>query len=139
MTIKYFSRAVFVVAFGIVTAKFGSTQTSDLASSIARGKIIYSQQCSNCHREKGEGNPGVYPPLAKSDYLMANKNRSIGVVVNGASGEMTVNGLTYDSQMLVLGLDDQQVSDVLNFVRNSWGNKGAAVKPQEVAAQKKKH
>ena len=110
----------------------------DLKASIARGKAIYSTQCVTCHQEQGEGMKDIYPPLAKSDYLMANKARAIGMVVNGAQGPITVNGAKYDNEMLSTDLTDQQVSDVLNYVRNSWGNKGAAVKPEEVAPQRKK-
>ena len=98
---------------------------------------IYNSQCVTCHREKGEGIKDVYPPLAKSDYLMANKTRSIGIVVNGLTGQITVNGAQYDGEMLSVDLPDEQVSDVLNYVRNSWGNKGDAINPEEVTPQKK--
>jgi mono/diheme cytochrome c family protein len=139
MNIKYFWWGmVAVMSLGILVAKTWAWQGSDLEASIARGKTIYNTQCVTCHREKGEGIKDVYPPLAKSDYLMANKPRSISIVVNGASGEMTVNGAKYDGDMLSVDLPDEQVSDVLNYVRNSWGNEGEAVKPEEVAPQKKK-
>jgi nitrite reductase (NO-forming) len=111
---------------------------SDLKASLTRGKAIYDVQCVTCHQEKGEGVKGVYPPLAKSDYLMANKSRAVAAVVNGAQGEITVNGSKYDGEMISLDLTDQEVSAVLNYVRNSWGNKGDAVRPEEVAAQRKK-
>ena len=110
----------------------------DLKASSARGKAIYDTQCVTCHQEKGEGMKDIYPPLAKSDYLMANKARAIAMVVNGVQGPITVNGAKYDNEMLSPDLTDQQVSDVLNYVRNSWGNKGAAVKPEEVAPLRKK-
>ena len=86
---------------------------------------------------KGEGVKDVYPPLAKSDYL-SNKAKSIGVVANGAEGAITVNGVKYDNEMINANLTDEQVSDVLNYVRNSWGNKGDAIKPEEVGPQRKK-
>jgi nitrite reductase (NO-forming) len=103
-----------------------------------RGKAVYSTTCITCHRDAGQGIPEVYPPLAKSDFLMANKARSIGIVVNGLSGEITVNKNKFDAEMVPVDLTDEQVSDVLNYVRNSWGNKGAAVKVAEVAPQRKK-
>ena len=74
--------------------------------------------------EKGEGIESAFPPLAKSDYMMADKNRSIKQILAGASGEMKVNGMTYNGEMPAIDLTDEQVSDVLNYVRNSWGNKG---------------
>jgi mono/diheme cytochrome c family protein len=115
-----------------------ASQGFDLNSSIARGKTVYNSQCVTCHQEKGDGVKDVYPPLAKSDYLMADKGRSIGIVVNGASGEITVNGMKYDGEMLSVDLPDDQVSDVLNYVRNSWGNQGDAVKPEAIAPLRKK-
>ena len=69
---------------------------------------------------------------------MANQVRAIATVVNGAEGEITVNGTKYDNEMVSIDLTDQQVSDVLNYVRNSWGNQGDAIKPEEVAPQRKK-
>jgi len=110
----------------------------DLKASVTRGKAIYDTQCVACHQEKGEGVKDVYPPLAKSDYLMANKSRAVAAVVNGVQGAITVNGSRYDGEMIGLDLTDQDVSAVLNYVRNSWGNKGDAVRPEAVAPQRKK-
>lgn len=122
-------------AFALFTvATFFSFQKKfDLKASIARGKEIYTGQCISCHMEQGEGIENVFPPLAKSDYLMADKKRSILQILHGASGEMTVNGVVYNGDMPAIELSDEQVSDVLNYVRNSWGNKGEAVRPEEVA------
>lgn len=116
---------------------FQQKQKFDLEASMARGKEIYIAQCMSCHMEQGEGIEGVYPPLAKSDYLMADKDRSIDNIIRGLSGEIKVNGKTYDMEMSAFDLSDEEVSDVLNYVRNSWGNKGAAVTPEEVRAVRK--
>jgi mono/diheme cytochrome c family protein len=116
---------------------FRLAQKFDLKASIERGKEVYNTQCITCHMDKGEGIEGVFPPVAKSDYLMADKARSIRQILQGASGEMTVNGKTYNGEMPAIDLTDEQVSDVLNFVRNSWGNKGQAVTPDEVKAERK--
>jgi nitrite reductase (NO-forming) len=110
----------------------------DLKASVARGKEIYVAQCLSCHMEEGQGLEEVYPPLAKSDYLMADKKRSIQQVLNGVSGEIKVNGKVYNLEMTGFELSDQEASDVLNYIRNSWGNKGAAVTPEEVKALRKK-
>jgi mono/diheme cytochrome c family protein len=116
---------------------FTGKQKFDLKASIARGKDIYSAQCFSCHQDEGQGIEDVYPPLAKSDYLMADKKRSIQQVLHGATGEIKVNGKTYNGEMSSFDLSDQEVSDVLNYVRNSWGNKSAAVTPEEVSAARK--
>jgi nitrite reductase (NO-forming) len=109
----------------------------DLKASIARGKEAYIAYCISCHMESGEGLETVYPPLAKADYLMADKKRSVQQVLYGANGEMKVNGKVYNSEMTGFDLSDQEVSDVLNYVRNSWGNKGGVIKPEEVKAARK--
>jgi mono/diheme cytochrome c family protein len=126
-----------VVAIATIFPFFSFHQKFDLKASIARGKEIYTVQCLTCHMEAGEGLESVYPPLAKSDYLMADKKRSIQQILHGASGEMKVNGVTYNGEMPAITLTDEEVSDVLNYVRNSWGNKGEAVKPEEVKALRK--
>ncbi len=110
----------------------------NLTESIARGKNIYVAQCLTCHMEAGEGIEGVYPPLAKSDYLMADKKRSAQQVLYGATGEMKVNGKVYNTEMSAFDLTDQQASDVLNYIRNSFGNKGGAITLDEVKAARKK-
>jgi nitrite reductase (NO-forming) len=116
---------------------FSQKQKSDLKESVARGKEIYIAQCMSCHMEAGEGVADVYPPLAKSDYLMNDKMRSISTIVHGLTGEIVVNGKTYNMEMTAFDLSDQEVSDVLNYVRNSWGNKGEPVTPEEVSAARK--
>ena len=127
--------ALFITTVSLMS--FQRKQKFDLKASIERGKEVYNVNCITCHMEKGEGIEGAFPPLAKSDYLMADKNRSIRQILEGASGEMTVNGKTYNGEMPAIDLTDEQVSDVLNYVRNSWGNKGGAVTAAEVKAQRK--
>src|SRR2546423_13817339 len=96
----------------------------DLKASMARGKDLYATYCMNCHKEQGEGIEKLYPPLAKSDYMMADTKRSILQILKGANGEITVNGKAYSIAMNGIELTDEQTSDILNYVRNSWGNKG---------------
>ena len=109
----------------------------DLKASVSRGKDLYTTYCITCHMEQGEGLEGVYPPLAKSDYMMKDKKRSIQQILYGASGPMKVNGKEYDGVMTGYDLSDQEVSDLLNYVRNSFGNKGGAILPAEVKAVRK--
>ncbi|WP_153797802.1 c-type cytochrome [Foetidibacter luteolus] len=109
----------------------------DLKASIERGKEIYSTHCVFCHMAEGQGVEGAFPPVAKSDYLMADKKRSIKEIIYGVTGEMKVNGVVYNGEMKPTDLNDTEVSDVLNFIRNSFGNKGEAVVPTEVKAERK--
>lgn len=95
----------------------------ELKESVARGKLVYSDMCVTCHMSDGKGVPRAFPPLVDSDYLRENQNESIKGVKNGMSGEMVVNGITYNSAMAPLGLSDEEVADVMNYINNSWGNK----------------
>jgi mono/diheme cytochrome c family protein len=124
----------FFAACMTTLASFQTKTSFDLKASIARGKETYTTYCISCHMEQGEGIEEVYPPLAKSDYLMADKKRSIQQVMKGVSGEIKVKGKVYNSEMSGFDLTDQEVSDVLNYVRNSFGNKGDAVTPEHVKA-----
>jgi nitrite reductase (NO-forming) len=100
---------------------------------IEQGKQVYMQTCFVCHQPDGVGIPSQIPPLAKSDYLMADKHRSIRGVLAGQSGEMEVNGKKYNGIMIPLNyLTDDQVANVLTYVRNSFGNQGDPVTVEEV-------
>jgi mono/diheme cytochrome c family protein len=106
-------------------------QTFDLKASVQRGKTVYETNCMSCHMPEGTGLEGTFPPLAKSINLK-DKNKMIKVVLLGMRGLVKVNGVDYDSQMPGVSLTDQQVSDVLNYIRNSWGNKYLPVLPKEI-------
>jgi len=99
---------------------------------VEKGKRVYLQTCFACHQATGLGLPGVFPPLAKSDYLMTDKERSIRTVVKGLTGPVTVNGKNYNSVMPPVSLSEDQIANVLTFVRNSFGNTGDAVSVDEV-------
>jgi nitrite reductase (NO-forming) len=106
-------------------------QDFDLKASVARGKTVFDSQCASCHMEDGNGLEGVFPTLVKSDYF-TDKNRLVKVVTTGLRGPIVVNGVNYDGEMPANVLTDEQVSDVLNYVRNSWGNKAGAILPSEI-------
>lgn len=104
-----------------------------LETQVAAGKKLYAGTCSTCHQNEGQGMEGVFPPLAKSDFLMADKKRSIEIILNGISGKITVNGKEYNSVMPSMSqLNDDEIANILTFIRNSWGNKGDAVSATEV-------
>lgn len=86
------------------------------------GKQAYMQTCFACHQAEGQGVPNAFPPLAKSDYLNADVDRAIGVVLNGLTGEITVNGKKYNSVMTRQSLSSDDIANVLTYVYNSWGN-----------------
>ncbi|MCX6128899.1 MAG: copper-containing nitrite reductase [Proteobacteria bacterium] len=115
-----------------------STQTMPLAKSkaerVAFGKKIYETNCAACHQIKGEGIARAFPPLAKSDFLNADKKRAIDAVVKGLNGKITVNSEIYDGVMPAWALSDEDIANVLSYVYNSWSNSGKEVSPSEVRA-----
>lgn len=127
----------FLVVGLITLLSFKQTKSFDLKASVVRGEQIYMSYCISCHMDQGQGIEGVYPPLAKSDYLMADKKRAIQQVLYGVSGEIKVNGKMYNMEMTGFDLNDQEASDVLNYIRNSWGNKGGVITPSEVKTVRK--
>ena len=103
---------------------------------IESGKQIYTKTCFACHQANGEGIPNAFPPLANSDYLNADVKRAIGIVLHGKTGEITVNGVKYNSVMTKQTLTDDEVADVLTYVYNSWGNNKTEVTPAMVTEVK---
>lgn len=102
---------------------------------IRAGEARFTGTCSVCHQASGQGLPNVFPPLAGSDFLMADKQRAIGIVLNGLSGKVTVNGNTFNSVMPPMSqLNDDELANILTYVRNTWGNSGDAVSAAEVKA-----
>ena len=115
-------------------AAVASEEGETLEARLARGKAVYQGTCSTCHQAEGQGLASVFPPLAKSDFLMADKERSIHVVLAGLSGPITVNGQPYDNVMPSWAhLTDHELANVLTYVRNSFGNQGEPVTDDEVA------
>jgi len=100
------------------------------------GEAVYLKTCVACHQAKGEGVTGAFPPLANSDYLFADKNRAISQIINGSSGEMIVNGTTYNTIMPPQELTDEEVRDVMNYVLNAWGNDQGEVTLEDVKKEK---
>ncbi|MEZ4803402.1 MAG: cytochrome c [Gelidibacter sp.] len=100
-------------------------QNPELQKSIERGAIVYEDFCMQCHLPEGNGVPKAFPPLDGSDYLMNMRKESIQAVKFGMSGKITVNGQNYNTAMAPLGLTDEEVTDVLNYVTNSWSNKNS--------------
>lgn len=101
------------------------------------GKRTYMQTCFACHQSEGQGVPNAFPPLAKSDYLNADVDRAIGVVLHGLTGEITVNGQKYNSVMTRQSLSSDEIANVLTYVYNSWGNSKQVVTPAMVEKVKK--
>jgi nitrite reductase (NO-forming) len=102
------------------------------AEKIQLGQHLFMSICAACHQPTGRGLPNVFPPLAGSDFLNADKNRAIQTVIFGRQGAVTVNGIKFNNNMPSFPLNDQDIANVLTFVYNSFGNAGLEVTPEEV-------
>ena len=128
--------ALAIVSIILVCTAF--FQEYDLSKSIERGKEVYIPNCMECHMAEGTATPNQFPPLAKADYLLKHADTLIAIILEGQTGEIVVNGEKYNDQMLAQDyLSDAQIADVLNYIRNSWGNKMAAIIPQQVKVLRK--
>ncbi len=103
------------------------------------GGRVFAQNCAACHQPEGQGMTGAFPPLAGSDFLLADRDRAIGVVINGLSGPITVNGTDYNGVMPGVRLSDADVANALTFVMKSWGNNGPEVTSTDVARVRSQH
>ena len=114
-------------------------QAMSLQERMDLGKIVYGKTCMACHQPEGEGIPSAFPPLANSDYLNADIDRAISIVLYGKSGEITVNGEKYNSIMTKQVLSDQEVASVMTYVLNNWGNSKKEVTAMDVTRVRSEH
>jgi mono/diheme cytochrome c family protein len=126
---KYFA---IIFSLLLVTASFGQDPKTVPTDA---GKKVYIKYCMVCHQADGAGVPGLNPPLGKTDWVNGDKKRLINVVLKGLEDEIEVNGEVYANPMPAQPqLTDQEVADVLTYIRKSFGNKASAVTPAEVKA-----
>jgi glucose/arabinose dehydrogenase/cytochrome c5 len=121
----------------------GSEASQELANATAvgaatddPGAAVYNARCASCHQASGQGVSGVFPPLAGTDWVTGDKSRLIGIILNGLSGEIDVDGVTYNGAMPPWSatLTDREIAAVLTHVRTSFGNDAEPVSAAEVAA-----
>jgi mono/diheme cytochrome c family protein len=100
----------------------------NIAASIVRGKQVYIQNCLTCHQANGTGVATMNPPLIQTTYVLGDKAKLITIVLNGFNEDVQINGQSYSNSMTPhANLTDQQIADVLTYVRNSFTNKASAV------------
>lgn len=109
-------------------------QEFNLDESISRGKTLYNNYCSACHQVNGTGIPMAYPPLTIAE-LVEDDSRMVKSILEGVPGPVELEGVTYSAPMAALKLTDEQVADILNYVKNSWGNESErAIYPIQIQA-----
>lgn len=108
----------------------------DIKKSIIAGEKVFKKYCISCHQADGSGVPNLNPPLINTTYVMGDKEKLIKIILNGLNEEVEIDDEVFANPMPALGsvLKDQQIADVLTFVRNSFGNKASAITANEVKA-----
>ena len=98
------------------------------------GKRVFTTNCIACHQTTGLGLPGIYPPLAGSEWAQGPEDRIIRIVLDGLSGPITVEEKQFNNTMPAFGpmLKDEQIANALTYVRSEWGNKAAPVSADKV-------
>lgn len=108
------------------------------AERVSKGEAVFKTNCMACHQAGGQGIPGAFPPLAKSDFLNKDKARAIKTVTGGLQGKVVVNGQEFNGVMPAWSLTDEEIANVLTYIFNSWGNSGKEVTPEEVKSSRAK-
>ena len=116
-----------------------SCRSSATRDAVGRGQKIYTQYCLSCHQPDGGGVSELNPPLKNTAEVVGEESRLIGIVVNGFSGDADINGNNYTNPMPAFGpsLKDDEIADVLTYVRNSFGDKASEISAGQVKAVRK--
>jgi len=119
---------LFVMATVLMSqTKKPASASGGMQASITRGKQVYLEQCLACHQVDGLGVQGMNPPLVRTKFVTGDKKALVKIVLTGLQG-VQIDGEDYHGVMAPHpDLTDQQIADVLTYVRNSFGNKATAV------------
>lgn len=133
---------VFVLMTGFVLLmaqnKPATNAQPGLKASMERGKKVYVTYCLSCHQADGSGVPNMNPPLTKTTWVTGDKKRLINVILKGMNEPIEIDGEVYENVMAPHAfLKDEQVADLLTYIRNSFGNKASVVTAAEVKAVRK--
>lgn len=114
-------------------AKKPATSSASMKLSFDRGKVIYTTYCLACHQADGSGVPRLNPPLIKTKWVVGDKKELINIILKGMDEIIEIDGEEYSNVMASHAfLKDQEIADVLTYIRNSFGNKASIVTPAEV-------
>lgn len=116
-------------------AQFGDRRTvADLSGAAAArgaasdGRQVFAANCAACHQANGKGLPGVFPPLAGSEWVRGDERLLANILLHGVNGEIEVGGAVFRGAMPAFGqLGDADLAAVASFIRAEWGNKAPAV------------
>ena len=128
-------RKFLAILFFVISSVVSLIAQGNQAASIERGKKVYGQYCVSCHMVDGNGVPNFHPPLAGASYVTGDKKRLIQVVLKGFAQKVPIDGEYYSDNMAAFNtLKDQEIADLLTYIRSDFGNKATAVTVAEVKA-----
>jgi mono/diheme cytochrome c family protein len=125
-----------IISLTLLTASiFFLAAQQPAQTSKQRGSALYKQYCLTCHQADGSGVPRMNPPLIKTSYVSGDKKKLIKWVLQGSVEKVPIDGQTYSNNMPPQSyLTDQQVADILTYIRSSFGNKATAITVADVKA-----
>ena len=126
-----------VFAIALLAMKAPEQKGVDKAQ-MERGLKVYENNCLGCHQADGAGVPSLNPPLVKTKWVLGDKKQLITVLLAGLQDQIEVNGETYANPMPSQAhLSDEEIADVLTYVRNSFTNKASSIAAADVAKVRK--
>jgi glucose/arabinose dehydrogenase len=109
-----------------------------IRNEVQDGATLYNSYCASCHKENGLGIENTFPPLAGAEQVTGESSKLIDIVLKGFSGEITVKGKKYDQQMPAFNfLKDEEVANILTYIRKNFGNNSEAISPNDISKQRK--
>ncbi|BAV08699.1 Cytochrome c, mono-and diheme variants [Filimonas lacunae] len=138
---KLAGTATFVFSF--IMGSFAQTKkpaaTTNTQGVAERGKVVYTTYCQSCHQPNGGGVPNLNPPLSNTSYVLGDKTKLISILLKGMNEEVEISGNYFSNTMPAQNfLKDQEIADVLTYIRSNFGNKATAVSATEVKTVRKK-
>lgn len=123
---------------GRVHAELSESNTARSGGAVDAA-AIYASRCAACHQANGNGLPGVFPPLAASEWVNGKVTTLGAILLHGVNGPLTVSGKTYNGNMPSFKdqLNDAEIAAVASYIRNQWGNQGETVAADSIANLRK--
>lgn len=129
-------KGIFFLSTVVLAISLQSFNQQQAAVNMQNGKAVYETYCMSCHQENGNGIEGAFPSLVKTGNL-ADKNRLVQIIIKGMRGPVLSKGVQYNGEMAGVDLTDKEVADLVNYIRNTWGNKAPLIKATDVVLAKK--
>lgn len=132
--------AVFLFTATLLMTMNAKGQSPVPDASMQRGKTIYVQRCIACHQPDGGGVPRMNPPLNGATTVNSkNKVRLIEIILKGLDDKLEMDGEFYSNNMAAhADLNDEQIADLLTYIRNNWNNRAGVISSREVKVVRKK-